>query len=128
MRSKLARHLAAHCAVVALLFGQFALAAYVRPAQPPNGPVAVHTEAGHVPCAEMASVANPPEANACEVRCSDGVTPPAQPDLPPVALVALPVPAVALAKLPLSAEAARTPCAALPGAPPLNLQFCRLLI
>ena len=133
MRSRLARYLGAYCAIVALLFGQFALAAYVCPTQTPlaptgSAPAAMHAEGGIVPCGAMSSPADTPDTNACEVHCSDGATSSAQPDLPPVVLAVLPVPALALAKLGHSSEKARTPYAALPGAPPLHLQFCRLLI
>ena len=76
----------------------------------------------------LAGTPESPQANACEVHCNDGVTLPTQPDLPPVALAALPVAAISLAQLAHSADVARTPYAALPGAPPLTLQFCRLLI
>ena len=84
--------------------------------------------AGEYPCGGTDGAVESPRANACEVHCSDSVTLPAQPELPQVALVALPVPAIALAQLASSGDAARTPYAALPGAPPLTLRFCRLLI
>ncbi len=133
MRRRFARYLGAYCATLALLFGQFALAAYVCPTQSPNVAVGsvhvtMHHEMGQPPCAAMPLPADTPDANACEVHCSDGVRLPAQPELPPVVLAALPVPVPALAQLAQSAEPTSTPYAALPGAPPPTLRFCRLLI
>jgi hypothetical protein len=87
----------------------------------------MHTD-GANPCAGMAGAPVSPQGNACEVHCTDGVTLPTQPDLPQVALTALPVPALVHGQLVPSSETARTPYAALPGAPPLILQYCRLLI
>jgi hypothetical protein len=119
--------------MAAMLFGQFALAAYVCPAQSPIVPAgsahgAMHADAGQVPCAGMPSSAETPEANACEVHCNDGVTSPGQPDLPPVTLAALPVTTPALAQLVAADGVSRAPLAPLPGAPPPTLLFCRLLI
>jgi len=117
--------------MVAMLVGQFAVVAYACPVQGEAIPMAlphVAAHAGDGSCAGMAGTSESPQANVCEVHCNDGVTLPAQPDLPQVALVALPVPAIALAQLAPSAAAARTPYAALPGAPPPTLRFCRLLI
>jgi hypothetical protein len=133
MRRGLLCRLGAHCAIVAMLFAQFAIVAYACPIDSPTAPTAMvqapmHGNAGEAPCAGAAGNAEAPRANACEVHCNDGVTLPAQPDLPLVALAALPVPAMALAELATCAEASRTPHAGLPGAPPRILQFCRLLI
>jgi len=115
-----------------MLFGQFAIVAYACPVQGPVAPVLmVHAATpadAATPCGGMAAAPESPRSNACEVHCNDGVTLPAPPDLPQVALAALPVPTLALAMLATADEAARTPYAALPGAPPLTLQFCRLLI
>ena len=130
MRSRFARTLGAHCAMVAMLFGQLALAAYACAAAQPvtMAHVAMEAEAGQVPCAAMASTPDAPQANACEVHCNDGVTSPGQPDWPQVSLALLPVPALALAQLATVDGVARTPPAPLSGAPPPTLQFCRLLI
>ncbi len=68
-------------------------------------------------------------ANLCEVHCTDAATPVTALDLPSVAAAPMPSPQVALAVL--SPRAARSEVArteAQGGAPPLNLQFCRLLI
>jgi hypothetical protein len=79
-------------------------------------------------CAGMGAATATPQANACEVHCIDGATLPASPDLPPVTLALLPAPALPLAALAAPGVLARSPLAAQPGAPPLTLQFCRLLI
>lgn len=119
--------------MTALVFAQFALAAHVCPLQGPVAPEALAqtpTQAGpaeHM-CAGSADAAAASAAtNVCEVHCTGGVTLPASPDLPAVALVALPVPATPGATVETHDDAARTPYAALPGAPPLTLQYCRLL-
>ena len=87
-----------------MLFGQFALAAYACAAPRPVTPaVMAHammdTEAGQVPCSAMMLPADAPQANACEVHCTDGATSLVPPDWPQVTLAALPVPALALAQL-----------------------------
>ena len=77
----------------------------------------------------MAGHPHAPQANACEVHCTDGVTLPAQPDLPQVVAGGAAGRRRSRSRSSRrSAEAARTPDAALPGAPPPTLQFCRLLI
>jgi len=133
MRGRFARKLGAYCAMVAMLFGQFVLAAYACAAPRPIVPIpmvhmAMEGETGQLPCAAMHSPADTPQANACEVHCSDGMTSPGEPAWPPVTLAPLPVPTLALAELAAVDGAARTPLAPLSGAPPPTLQFCRLLI
>jgi hypothetical protein len=132
MRSRSARGFGAYCAMLAMLFGQVALAAYAcaspRPVTPAVMMHAMDTEAGQVPCAAMLSPADAPKANACEVHCNDGLTSPGQPDSPHVTLAALPVPTLALAELGTVSSASRAPRAPLPGAPPPTVRFCRLLI
>ena len=133
MRSRFARYVGAHCAMVAMLCGQFALAAYACAAPTPVMPItmaqaAMDAEAGHVPCAVMLSPAHTPQANACEVHCNDGVTSPGEPDWPPVTLAPLPVPNLALAQLATVDGVARARSSPVPGAPPPALRFCRLLI
>lgn len=133
MQNRLVRHLGALWAMLAMLVGQFAMVAYACPVQSPTAPMAMvdvrtHVGAAEYPCGGMDGAGESLLGNACEVHCSDSVPPPAQPELPQVALVALPVPAIALAQLASSGDVARTPYAALPGAPPLTLRFCRLLI
>ena len=133
MGSKLVRRFGAHGAMLAMLFAQFAIVAYACPVQSTGAPaamphVAMHVDADRNPCPGTGGAPDAPLANACEVHCNDGVTLPAQPELPQVVLAAFSVPGIAPVQLAISPQAARTPHAALPGAPPLNLQFCRLLI
>ena len=132
MLTKPIRRLIAHFAIVALAFGQLAMTAYACPVQVLVPPVATlaaqHDAAGAGPCAGMDSAFATPQANACEFHCADGVTLPAQPDLPPVALTALPTAAIARVPLAADNDADRSPLAVFPGAPPLILQFGRLLI
>jgi len=133
MGSKFIRRLGAYGAMLAMLFAQFAIVAYACPVQTTGTPaamphVAMHVDADGNPCPGAGGTPDAPLANACEVHCNDGVTLPAQPELPQVVLAALPLPAIALVQLAFSEQAARKPYAALPGAPTLTLQFCRLLI
>jgi hypothetical protein len=60
--------------MVAMLFGQFALAAYACAAARPITPVRRQraSTVGMTPCATMASTSDAPQ-NACEVHCNDGV-------------------------------------------------------
>ena len=109
------------------------MAAYACPVQgSPAAPVIAHAAAAeeitHHPCGAAAPDPAPPQTVACEVHCTDGVTLPASPDLPPVVLTALPVPATPLPTFATVDGAARVLCAALPGAPPPSHRFCRLLI
>ena len=119
--------------MLAMAFGQLGLATYAGAAPRPVTPVtiahaATHGEAGQGPCAAMQTPADAPQANACEVRCTDGVTSSGQPDCPPVTLALLPVPTLALAMLASVDVSARLSYAPLPGAPPPTVRFCRLLI
>jgi hypothetical protein len=120
-------------AALGLAFAQLATSAYACPLQGSGVPLAeAHAAsapgpAGH-PCSGPAPEPVDTQTNACEVHCTDGLTLPASPDLPPVVLAALRAPAGALAALAAADLQPRTPPAARPGAPPLTLQFCRLLI
>lgn len=122
--------------MLAMAFGQVGLAAYAGAAPRPVTPLmlvtsvhaATHGEAGQGPCAAMQTPTDAPQANACEVRCTDGVTASGQPDWPQVTLALLPVPTLALAKLATVHASARLSHAPLPGAPPPTVRFCRLLI
>jgi hypothetical protein len=133
MITKPVRRFVAQFAILAMVFSQFAMTAYACPVQGPVAPVAMvdaapHGDTGEHPCTGMDLAPATSQANACEVHCTDGVTLPASPDLPPVVLMALPMPAMPVATLAAAEIGAKTPYAALPGAPPLTLQFCRLLI
>jgi hypothetical protein len=79
MRRRSARYIGAHFAILAMLFSQIALATYacatpqrVAPVPIAQGPV--EGDAGQVPCAAMLSPSDTPQANACEVHCTDGLT------------------------------------------------------
>ncbi len=133
MRSKPLRRLVARLAIIALAFGQFAVIAHACPVRgsaalpvtvqgAPADAVALH------PCSDMVTAPARTQTNVCKAHCTDSVTLPASPDLPQLAPMALPVPTFALAPFALVDVAARTPFAALQGAPPLTLRFCRLLI
>ncbi len=69
-----------------------------------------------------------PQANACEVQCTEGAPSAATPDLPPVVLTSLPVSVAPVAMLASMRDWGRAVLAANSAAPPLALQFCRLLI
>jgi hypothetical protein len=68
-----------------------------------------------------------PVSNACEVQCTDGAPSVAAPDMPPVALVALPVAPTPISMAVDEREWDRSVLAATSAAPPPLLQFCRLL-
>lgn len=133
MRTKPLRRLVARLAIIAMVFGQFALIAHACPVQGSAAlPVTTHSLSADAvalhPCSDIATAPARTQTNACKAHCTDSVTLPASPDLPQLAPMALPVPTFALAPFALAAGAARAPFAALQGAPPLTLRFCRLLI
>jgi hypothetical protein len=76
----------------------------------------------------MVLPADAPQANACEVHCTDGATSLVPPDWPQVTLSALPVSPLALAHLATIDGVVPAAFAPLPGAPPPTVRFCRLLI
>ena len=80
-------------------------------------------------CAGGAMAAAPlaPQANACELQCTDGATAVAAPDLPPVALVSLPAAPAARVLAFDVREWDRSVVAASSAGPPVLLQYCRLL-
>jgi hypothetical protein len=86
--------------------------------------------AHHGHCADQGEGAPPtnPRGNACEVQCSDGAPPAATPAIPFVALAALCAPIAPVAASVDAREWRRSTLAANSTAPPLPLQFCRLLI
>jgi hypothetical protein len=78
-------------------------------------------------CGAHVSGADTP--NLCEVHCADGATPVAGLDLPPYVQPPLAVPGISLANLARNAASvAGDDASTQGGAPPRNLQFCRLLI
>jgi len=85
------------------------------------------SHADHCVGADHGTVPATPQGNACEVQCTDGALSVAAPDLPPVALAALPSPPA----MPVVAIDARawdlSVLAATSAGPPPLLQYCRLL-
>lgn len=81
-------------------------------------------------CAGHQATALPqaPQGNACEVQCTDVAPSSAVHDLPTIALIALDVPLTSMATPRQAREWGRSFLAANSAAPPLALQFCRLLI
>ncbi|MEO8304940.1 MAG: hypothetical protein ABI724_12545 [Betaproteobacteria bacterium] len=133
MPAKSARRFVALVAIAVIAFGQFATTAFACLALPAPPPAvlaqgATSTDAGDLPCADGHPAPVSAQGNRCEVHCTDGITVPSQSDLPPVVLHALPVLAVPLAALGALAGPAPESIAPVSGAPPLALQFCRLLI
>ncbi len=115
------------------MFGPLAVTAYARPVQwsaataaatAAATPDTVHSG----PCADMNGARAHAQGNACESHCSDGIVGAAQPDIPAAAFTALPAPTLAVtgpAESGACFDAALLPVSR---APPLTLQFCRLLI
>ena len=131
MRNRFARWLGAHCAIVALLFGQFALAAYACPRHSRSRPLPRRTR----PC--TARRARPVRGDGVGARRAAGqcLRGPLHrrhdiagaAGLPPVVLAPLPVPTLAFAKLATSIEPPHA-TGAVPRRAAAHLQFCRLLI
>lgn len=131
------RRFLAVLAILALTFAQFAAIAHacgdrgagsrvdaaIAAVAPAAGSAGHHCH-GH----ESAPVQEPelPAANLCEVHCSDGAVPPAAFDLPVVVPTILPAPPPAPAFVLVGTNSERA--LARSGAPPLLLQFGRLLI
>jgi len=132
MIARSTRRAVAWIGILGIVAAQFALTAHAcslgASAAAGSGGVAVaaaHQPAAH-PCGHAAEPVGVP--NLCEVHCSDGATAGSAPDLPQVSLAPLPV---AVAPFAIAASTHSTVLArpaALPGAPPPALQFCRLLI
>lgn len=131
MMNRVLRRLVARIAIAGVLFAQMAMAAYALPppgagaaAVAPGAPV----DAARAHCDGMPATPASAPANVCEVHCTDGAVLPVAPDLPPVVLDALPAAPLALGALGCSNDRGQTFLAALAGAPPPSLEFCRLLI
>jgi hypothetical protein len=133
MPARSARRFVALFAIAVTAFGQIASSAMACTALPVLAPAgfaqaAASPNAGDVPCANGHQAPESAQANLCEVHCTDGIAVPSNPDLPPVVLHALPAIDVALASLGADDSPAPESIAPVSGAPPLTLQFCRLLI
>jgi hypothetical protein len=117
--------------MAAVVMGQLAIAVHACPVQA-SAPAAPATHAGvperSGPCADMGQPPSDAQANACETHCTNGIVGGAQPDIPPTAFIALPSPALRVADAAARDEAPDATLVAVSRAPPLTLQFCRLLI
>jgi len=115
--------------MLTVAFAQFAIAAHACPLQSGARVAATPIAAidGKQPCAGMEGAPAGAQANACEGHCGNAIGAPAHPDLPVATLSALPAPACVKAEGSMSDHSAGE---VLPvsRAPPLTLQFCRLLI
>lgn len=125
------RRFVAWLGILGIAFAQLAVTAHactIR-VQVPASVAAVPATPHHRHCSgQHASAPLAPQGNACELQCSEAAPTSAMPDLPPVALSALTV-AIAPAASPGATRAyGRSLLAANSAAPPLSLQFCRLLI
>jgi hypothetical protein len=89
-----------------------------------GGPDAAHHCGGHALQPKPAL----PASNLCEVHCSDAATPAAAPDLPAVTLALLPAPALPLEALVVAAAPPPAEARARAAAPPIVIEFGRLLI
>lgn len=127
------RRLSACLGILGIVFAQLAVTAHAcalrANAMAAGAPAAVASaNAGHCGMHQAAALPQAPSGNACEVQCTDGAPTAASPDLPPVAFVALVVPAAPVAMQVAVREWDRSVLAANGAAPPRALQFCRLLI
>ncbi len=133
MVSRSRRRVIAPLVSVAIVFAQLALTAHAcafhgSATLLAAAHAASRSEVVHHPCTESTAAPKSPQANTCEVHCTDGATLPVSPDVPSVTLAALPVPEILLVARTATERAARASTTALPGAPPAAIAFCRLLI
>ena len=133
MSAKRLRRLFAYVAIGAVAYGQFAVAGHACPLQ--GIPPAVATTHGSAheaersgPCAGMDRAPADAQGKGCETHCTDGIVVAAQPDLSPAAFAALPAPTIAVAELRVGDGCLSAALVPVSRAPPLILQFCRLLI
>jgi hypothetical protein len=125
------RRLVAWLGILGLAFAQIAVTAHacmIRASeQGPVAPVTAKAHEGH--CAGHQDSAAPlaPQANACEVQCSEAAPSVAAADLPPVALAPLPFPTAPF-EVTVDVRAwDLTVLAASSARPPPSLQYFRLL-
>ncbi len=132
MNARCVRRWVSSVAMVAVVFGQLAVAAHACAVQGAAATTTPGTVSGVAhsgpPCADMDAAPAHAQDNACESHCSEGLVAGAQPDVPPAVLTALLASAIAVPEL--RAGDGRRAVALVPvsRAPPLTLQFCRLLI
>jgi hypothetical protein len=123
------RRIVAWLGVLGIAFAQVAVTAHACMIRGDAGPRLDATVAHMDHCAGEANAAVPlaPQSNACELQCTDGATASAGPDLPPVALVSLPVASAPRMLAVDVREWDRSILAANSAGPPPLLQYCRLL-
>jgi len=120
--------------ILGIAFAQFAVTAHAcaHGAAPRTGhaPAVIAADAAVVTshCGDQDAGRAAPAPNLCEVHCTDAATPTPALDLPAAALAPLPVAAITLADLAATATPQPSHLAAPGRAPPLILQFGRLLI
>lgn len=127
------RRLIAWLGILGIAFAQLAVTAHACMARTPmlqQQAQAEPTPAPHGPCAGRTGTTPSPAQhdNACEVQCSDGAPPATAPGVPFVALASLSGGLAPAAAFVDAREWRRSTLAANSNAPPLPLQFCRLLI
>jgi len=130
------RRSAALLAMLSLAVAQFAATAHACASTAPPGAAAPGIGVGVAyggeetprPCAGHAHRSTVPAANFCEVHCSAGATATPIPDLPPVVLSPLRLPVLALSAQRAISTCHPSPRSAAAPAPPINLQFCRILV
>ena len=128
MRAKPLRRWVSSLAIAAVVFGQLAMAVHACGVQEAARAVPA-SHAGGPPCADSGG-ASPAgtQGAACKSHCSNGIVGAAQPDVPAATLTALPAPTFAVTEPEASDGSLGEALLAVSRAPPLTLQFCRLLI
>jgi len=115
--------------MAAVMFGPLAVSAHACPVQWIAATAAAALGAAHDgPCADMDAAPAHAQGNACESHCSDGIVGVAQPDIPGAAFTALPAADISVFELRADGGHPGAALVAVSRAPPLTLQFCRLLI
>jgi len=128
------RRIVAWLGILGIAFAQFVATAHACALGASTGPerprvaIAAGAAVAASHCGGHATGAFTPAPNLCEVHCTDGATPTTALDLPQVLLAPLPVSAITLAALAAAAAPEPLHAVALGRAPPLILQFGRLLI
>ncbi len=126
------RRLVAWLGILGIAFAQLAVTAHacvIRATATEGFAAAAPAVAHEAHCAgQQAAASATPDGNACEVQCTNGVPPSGTPDVPPVALAPLSIAMSPVATPVVVSQWDRSVLAANSAAPPLALQFCRLLI
>jgi hypothetical protein len=131
MLAKRFRRWVSWIAMGAFGFAQIAVALHACPveaAAPAGVTTAAPAHRGIEPCTDLESAPAGAQSNDCESHCAKAIVAPAQPDPPAAAFTALPAPPSAVVEVRASRRAAGERLVAVSRAPPVTLQFCRLLI